>query len=126
MVPEPATPGSRRAVPWEIVRRLARFHLRDFVRGEPSVWPEEAIRHGELVAEISQAQTVSSQPRRLHLRLQGAIRLQWEARWVRPETGEECRSDTGFDATLQGTAVWDEGRGPYRLQPAGLRPTVGS
>jgi len=27
-----------------VVPRLARFHLRDFVRGEPFAWPREAIR----------------------------------------------------------------------------------
>ena len=31
-----------------VLRRLARFHLRDFVRGEPSVWPAEALREGSL------------------------------------------------------------------------------
>jgi hypothetical protein len=109
LVPEPLVPGARRAAPWEVVRRLARFHLRDFVRGEPSVWPEEAVRHGELVAEV-----VDAGEGRARLRLAGAIRLAWEAQWVRPENGEARRSDTGFDTTLSGEAEWDAGRGRFR------------
>ncbi len=125
IVPEPRLPGSRRPVPWEIVRRLARFHLRDFVRGEPSVWPEAAIRHAEVVAEIVDvSHDAGDQASRVHLVLRGAIRLQWEARWVRPENGEERRSDTGFDATIYGEATWDEGRGAFtafELVAAGQR-----
>ncbi|MBI3972638.1 MAG: hypothetical protein HY332_15280 [Chloroflexi bacterium] len=105
LVPEILTPGNRKQAPREIVRRLARFHLRDFVRGEPSVWPEEAIRHGELIAEI-----VEVSGDRVRLALRGAILLQREAHWVRPEDGEERRSDTGFDATLVGAATWDAAR----------------
>jgi hypothetical protein len=108
MVPHPRATGSQKAVPREIVRRLARFHLRDFVRGEPSVWPEEAVRHGDLQAEI-----VDVSGHLVRLVLRGRILLRWEARWVRPEDGEERRSDCGFDATLYGEATWDEGRGAF-------------
>jgi hypothetical protein len=115
MVPEPRTVGSQTAVPFEIVRRLARFHLRDFVRGEPSVWPDEAIRRAELIAEILEDKGHGlAEPSGLtRLRLRGAILLRWETRWVRPEDGEERRSDTGFDATLVGEATWDEARGAF-------------
>jgi hypothetical protein len=108
LVPEARTPGANKQAPWEVVRRLARFHLRDFVRGEPSVWPEEAIRHGELAARV-----VRAEPDRVRLALRGAIRLQHEMRWVRPEDGEERRSDCGFDATLVGEATWDEALGRF-------------
>ena len=108
IVPHPLAVGSRKAVPWAIVRRLARFHLRDFVRGEPAVWPEEAVRHAELTAEI-----VALSGDQAHLVLRGAVRLQWEARWVRPEDGEVRRSDTGLDATVYGRATWNEGRGAF-------------
>jgi hypothetical protein len=108
MVPQPRATGSQQAVPREIVRRLARFHLRDFVRGEPSVWPEEAIRHSDLQAEI-----VNVSGHLVRLVLRGRILLRWEARWVRPEDGEERRSDCGFDATLYGEATWDAGHGAF-------------
>jgi hypothetical protein len=102
LVPAPAVPGAQRAAPQEVIRRLARFHLRDFVRGEPSVWPEEAIRRGELTSEV-----VARTGDEVQLVLRGRITLQHEARWVRPEDGEERRSDCGFDATLYGEAVWN-------------------
>jgi hypothetical protein len=108
LVPEPRAAGSRRNAPWEVVRRLARFHLRDFVRGEPAVWPAEAIRRGDLETEV-----VAADGDRARLALRGAIRLEWEARWVRPEDGEERRSDCGFDAALYGEAVWDGARGTF-------------
>lgn len=115
IVPEPRTIGSRANVPWEILRRLARFHLRDCVRGEPSVWPEEAIRRGELSAEIleDEGRGPAEAGGRIRLALRGEIVLRWEACWVRPENGEERRSDTGFDATLMGEATWDEAHGAF-------------
>jgi hypothetical protein len=119
LVPEARTPGATKQAPWEIVRWLARFHLRDFVRGEPSVWPEEAIRDGELTVRV-----IRAEPDRVRLALRGTIRLQYEMRWVRPEEGEERRSDCGFDATLVGEAVWDEALGRFTafdLVAAGLR-----
>ncbi len=108
IVPEPRVAGNRRAAPWAVVRRLARFHLRDFVRGEPFAWPEGAIRHGELWAEI-----VEVAGERVRLALRGAVRLEWEARWVRPEDGEERRYPSGYDSTLEGEALWDDGRGAF-------------
>ncbi len=52
IVPGELVAGARREVPAAVLRRLARFHLRDFVRGEPSVWPAEALREGSLEAEV--------------------------------------------------------------------------
>jgi hypothetical protein len=108
LVPEPRTIGNRRAAPWAIVRRLARFHLRDFVRGEPVAWPEEAIRHGELWAEIT---AVTGD--QVQLNLSGAVRLELDVHWVRPEDGEERHYPSGYDCTLQGEATWDEQRGVF-------------
>jgi hypothetical protein len=119
LVPEPRAVGSRRAAPWAVIRRLGRFHLRDFVRGEPFAWPEEAIREGELTAEI-----VAIAGDMIELVLRGHIRLEHEARWVRPEDGEERHYPSGFDATLYGEATWDEARGvfvAFELVAAGPR-----
>ncbi|MDQ3703581.1 MAG: hypothetical protein M3442_22070 [Chloroflexota bacterium] len=141
IVPAVRTLGSRQAVPWEIVRRMARFHLRDFVRGEPSVWPEAAIRQGEIVAEITGVEgdsasgsrsgdarsTGSPRVGRVQLHLEGTIRLQWDARWVRPEDGEERCSDSGFDARVYGEGVWDEGRDAFvALEMVAVGPRWGA
>lgn len=108
LVPEPRAIGSRREAPWAVVRRLARFHLRDFVRGEPFAWPQEAIRHGALTTEI-----VAIAGERVQLALRGRIHLELETRWVRPEDGEERRYPSGYDAALYGEATWDETRGAF-------------
>ncbi|MGN6810327.1 MAG: hypothetical protein ACTHMP_05595 [Thermomicrobiales bacterium] len=105
LVPEARQPGSRREAPWLVVRRLARFHLRDFVRGEPFNWPEEAIRAGNLTAEI-----VATTGDTIALVLRGQVRLEHEARWVRPEDGEERRYSSGYDCALYGEATWDDAR----------------
>jgi hypothetical protein len=101
------------------MRRIARFHLRDFVRGEPFAWPEEAIRRAELESEV-----VAVSGGEVRLALRGAVRLEWEHRWVRPEDGEERRYPSGYDCALWGEATWDAGRGAFtafELVAAGQR-----
>ena len=110
LVPETRARGARRSAPWPVLRRLARFHLRDFVRGEPFAWPEGAIRRAELEAVITAV--VGAE---LRLALRGAVRLEYEHRWVRPEDGEERRYPSGFDGNLWGEATWDEGRGAFSV-----------
>jgi hypothetical protein len=107
LVPEPVV-GAKRQAPWEVLRRLARFHLRDFVRGEPSAWPEEAFREGKLEAVVT-----SVRGDHVQLALRGAIRLQHEARWARPEDGEERRYNCGFEPALAGEATWDRAQGRF-------------
>jgi hypothetical protein len=108
LVPDGHVPGSRRHAPRSVIRRLGRFHLRDFVRGEPPAWPAEAIRHGELTSEI-----VEVSGAQVRLALRGHIRLEWQHRWVRPEDGEERRYDAGYDAALAGEATWDDHQGVF-------------
>jgi len=107
-VPEPRAVGGRRALPRAVVRRLARFHFRDFVRGEPFAWPTEAIRAAALTAE-----TVAIEGDTVRLALQGGLHLEYEAGWTRPEDHEERRYPTGYDATMRGEATWDEARGAF-------------
>jgi hypothetical protein len=101
LVPEPAVSGATRAWPYAVMRRLALFHLRDFVRGEPSAWPEEALRETTVTSQV-----VRASGDEVRLRLHGHIRLQHVMRWRRPNDGSDQSSDCGFDATLAGEAVW--------------------
>jgi len=111
IVPQPRLPGSRQQLPREVIRRLARFHLRDFVRGEPPVWPEEAIRDAELESAILE---VAGDERRLvRLALHGAVRLEWDWRWHDRQRDEDRHAESGFDAALYGEATWDESRGAF-------------
>ncbi len=105
LVSEPAEVGARREWPKPVVRRLARFHLRDYVRGEPFNWPDEAIRHAEVASEI-----VAIDGDTVRLALAGAVRLEAEVEWVAPEDGETKRYDNGFVVELRGEATWDRAR----------------
>lgn len=105
LVPEPREVGARTEAPRAVVYRLARYHLRDFVRGEPFAWPEEAVQEATLTSEVTGVEGT-----RIRLVLNGKITLQHEATWIRPEDGEERRYDTGYDASLFGEATWDDER----------------
>ncbi|MGH2561429.1 MAG: hypothetical protein ACRDJH_20380 [Thermomicrobiales bacterium] len=108
LVPARVEVVGRRAAPASVCRRLGRFHLRDFVRGEPFAWPVAAIRHAELWSEVAAVDGAE-----IRLRLRGAIRLEHEAHWIRPEDGEERRYPSGYDAALNGEATWDTERGAF-------------
>jgi hypothetical protein len=108
LVPPARRIGATGEAPAAVVRRLARFHLRDFVRGEPSVWPESAIRAARLTSEV-----VDVAGERVRLVLRGEVRLRSVARWTRPEDAEDRVSDCGIDATLYGEAEWDGASGRF-------------
>lgn len=108
LVSEPREVGARTEAPRSVVYRLARFHLRDFVRGEPFAWPKGAVQEATLTSEIT-----GIEGSRIRLVLNGTIRLQHEATWIRPEDGDERRYETGYDATLFGEATWDDERGAF-------------
>ncbi|HET7768563.1 MAG TPA: hypothetical protein VFN74_07285 [Chloroflexota bacterium] len=101
LVPE-AREGATRAWPQSVIRRMALFHLRDFVRGEPSAWPEEALRVGQMTSTVTGVEGNS-----VRLQLGGHIHLEHTMRWRRPNDGSEHTSSCGYDATLSGEAVWD-------------------
>jgi len=44
LIPSDQVPGATANADPAMAWRLARFHLRDFVRGEPAPWPAEAVR----------------------------------------------------------------------------------
>jgi hypothetical protein len=105
LIPATPAPGARQQAPEAVVRRLARFHLRDFVRGEPPSWPIEAIRQADLETVVLD---ISGERRQLvRLSLGGNIRLQWEWRWLDRYHDEERTSEAGLDLTLTGEATWD-------------------
>lgn len=82
--------------------RLARFHLRDFVRGEPAPWPAEAVQETSLVSTV-----IASAGATVTLALTGRASMAWDFRWVRPNDSAEVVSPCRFDAELHGEATWD-------------------
>lgn len=106
VVPTSRVPGARQPVPGPIVQRLARFHIRDFARGEPPAWPKDAVRQAELEATI--LDVARTDHRLVRLTLTGAIRLSWEWRWHDRYRDEDRQSENGLDVQLYGEATWDE------------------
>lgn len=108
MVPETRAVGERRDVPWPVIRRLARFHLRDFVRGEPFNWPDEAIRHADVETEV-----VAVEGSEVRLALSGSVRIEHLVEWFEPQVDEDRSSKAGYDCSLYGEATWDDARGAF-------------
>ncbi|MGH2534176.1 MAG: hypothetical protein ACRDJW_18060 [Thermomicrobiales bacterium] len=108
LVPAPRQAGACADAPWSVLRRLARFHLRDIVRGEPFIWPEEAIERAELTSEITHVDG-----RRIELTISGAARLSWHVEFTRFHSDEFFSLPSGYDCVLQGEATWDDERGAF-------------
>ena len=95
--------GQRKALPWRIVRRLARFHLLDSVRGETPAWRDEHIAHSHLTTEITRVEGPL-----VHLRLTGSVLNQQAAAWaVRPFRQKWDDLTRGYDCALYGELVYD-------------------
>ena len=101
--------GQRVDLPWPIVRRLARFHLLDSVRGETPPWREEHIRHARMSVEV----TAVEGPH-VHLRLQGSVLNQQEGTWaVRPFRQHWEGLTRGLDCQLFGELVYNTSSGRF-------------
>lgn len=108
LVPEARVVGSVAEAPWPVMRRLARFHLRDFVRGETPVWPEEAVSLANLGATV-----VDVSGPAVRLALTGGAILNWEWRWHDAIHDEDRAMPSGFSATFRGEATWDDERAAF-------------
>lgn len=99
----PAGPvGATVTAPTAVMERLARFHLRDFVRGEPAPWPREAIREATLTSTVASTDGTS-----IEITLQGQVRLAHEFRWVRQGDGSTHVHVCRYRPTLTGRATWN-------------------
>jgi len=85
----PAEPRPRLEQPWPdaLVRRLARCHLVDDVRGQVPAFPADAIERAELVARVAAVDpeagtTDSGGGGRLVLELHGSVRSAARGRWA--------------------------------------------
>ena len=95
--------GARVELPRAIVRRLARFHLLDSVRGETPAWREENVVHARLQTEVTGVD--GSQ---VHLRLTGSVLNQQAGTWaVRPFRQKWENLTRGYDCALYGELVYD-------------------
>jgi hypothetical protein len=103
LLPPDAVVGSRFPVPASIVRRLARFHLMDNVRGETPMWREEEVRCAEMTLEVA---TASAE--RVELHLEGAVQNIARGTWaVHPFIEPLPDAERGFDCRVRGFLSYD-------------------
>lgn len=96
--------GQRYAVPWPVVRRLARFHLLDNVRGETPAWKEDEVRAAAMMIEV-----VAVEPPLVHLRLDGTVLNVARGTWaVRPFYEKYPDMERGYHCRLYGCLTFDQ------------------
>ncbi len=97
MVPPDVGVGDVIPFPEGLVRRLVRYHLADYVRGETSSWSSEAIRDAAMTLTVTE-----KTPEWVNLRLFGSAQLFEEGRWYEGA----CR-ERGLDASVLGYLRFD-------------------
>jgi hypothetical protein len=108
-LPESLEVGARRELPWAIVRRLARFHLLDSVRGETPAWRDENVQSAKIGTEI----TGIDGPW-VHLRLDGAVLNTQTGTWaIRPFQEKIEGISRGYDCQLRGELTFNTERGAF-------------
>jgi hypothetical protein len=109
LVPSEARVGAQYPVPEPIVRRLARFHLLDNVRGETPMWRAEEIQRAEMMVAVTAARSDQ-----IELRLHGAVCSVARGTWaVRPFRERLSDTERGFDCRLLGFLQWDRSRARF-------------
>jgi hypothetical protein len=109
LVPLDARVGVQCPVPAAIVRRLARFHLLDNVRGETPMWRAEEVQRAEMRLTVTAARSDS-----LKLRLHGVVCSVARGTWaVRPFRERLSSTERGFDCRLVGFLDWDRSRARF-------------
>lgn len=110
LLPVPMTVGATRDVPQPLLRRLARFHLRDIVRGEPWVWGPKAVKHVRLCAEV-----VKRDGDHLTLRYAGDVVLGEHVEFRDSHQPIDWAFDNVLDAAITGEAIWNDETETFEL-----------
>jgi hypothetical protein len=108
LVPEPVEVGAERAVPEALLARIARFHLRDIVRGEPIVWGPDAVEWVELTSRVTDLEAG-----RATLALSGAAVLREHIAFRDAHQPIDWAFDNLLDAAMAGEAVWNVAEGRF-------------
>jgi len=107
-LPTTLQPGERTDLPQAIVRRLARFHLRDSVRGETPAWREENTVHARIWTEIVKLEPGEDGHQRVHLHIEGTVLNQQEGTWAIRPFREKWEGQTrGYDCRILGDLVYN-------------------
>jgi hypothetical protein len=105
LVPEQVEVGADRAVPEALLARIARFHLRDIVRGEPGIWGAGAVERVELTSRVTAVTDGQAT-----LALEGAVVLREHVTFRDSHKLVDWAFDNVLDAAISGEAVWNVGK----------------
>jgi hypothetical protein len=101
--------GARQEVRRNLVERLARFHFVDLVRGHTASFPQKAIEHADLTAEVIDVKghlvSVGYKGRTRTSEVHDGIHI--EGKWNAKGPGIPQPQTRGVDARLEGQAVYD-------------------
>jgi hypothetical protein len=114
MIPASHEPGAKQAVPGKLVRRIARCHLVDNVRGETQMFQDEHVKLAEMTLVVEKLEGEL-----LRLNIEGAFRNE--------DKGKDA--ERGFEGKFLGRAAYDVSRNrfvSFDLVAAGTRWGPGS
>lgn len=97
--------GDKHELPADIIRRIARCHLVDNVRGQTKSYADADVQSANLTSEV-----VAIEDGRVSLRLVGAARLAAEGVWAIHgfyDAADPKQQSRGYDAKLYGKAEYD-------------------
>lgn len=103
-MPESIEIGAERAVPRALLTRIARFHLRDIVRGEPRIWGPDAVERVELTSRVTDVTDGLAT-----LALEGAVVLREHVTFRDAHEPVDWAFNNVLDAAITGEAVWNVG-----------------
>lgn len=104
-VPENPAVGQVHQVPDPLIRRLARLHFLDNVRGQTIEYGDEDVKAARLAATVT-----GVDGSRVSLHLNGEVRLSAEGSWSvndRYDADNPQPHQRGFESRLLGYATWD-------------------
>jgi hypothetical protein len=105
-LPERREVGAKHEIPWRIVRRFARFHLLDSVRGETPPWRDEHVLSAEMSAEVVAVDGIH-----VRLLLDGAALTTQRGTWaIRPFREKFEGMERGYRCRLRGELTYDTQR----------------
>lgn len=110
-VPRNPAVGQVHAVPDSLMRRLARVHFVDNVRGQTIAFRDHEIEEAQLTSTVT-----GVDGSRVALRLEGEVRLSARGVWSVNEDHDADNpqpSERGFEGRLLGYAAWDKEQGRF-------------
>jgi hypothetical protein len=103
LVPKNPTVGEKYSIPDSLVRRLARFHFVDQVKGEADAFSASDVTKASLIAEV-----VENQNGQVKIRLSGSAKcVKPPSGEVNPYSGNKTDKERGVKLAIQGWITYD-------------------